>query len=287
MKPLPHRNRFGFTLIELLVVIAIIAILIGLLLPAIQKVREAASRAQCENNMKQIGVAFHNYAGSNGVLPYELQVSTRTNPPSSMMVNILPYVEQEMVYQAIVARGVGGAQPIKLYLCPSRRSISVGAKTDYCGAWNVQISEGTGHTYHSITNTTGGLPLSILSNLAGSSNTIMLSHKSMKIQNYIRDTASNDSGYATTDSAAGGGDHMRCADPYGGGSAANHGYTQDTSTVDENHMGGPHSGGSPVLCGDGSVHNYPYVYTNGGLSNVVTWQTLWAYDRTIACTVPQ
>jgi prepilin-type N-terminal cleavage/methylation domain-containing protein len=123
-------GRRGFTLIELLVVIAIIAILIGLLLPAVQKVREAAARSQCQNNVKQLNLAAMNYESANGVLPPGSHTTTKVGT----LPYLLPYIEQQAIFSQIpqetltVGSGAGywsglawGAanNHVKTFVCPS------------------------------------------------------------------------------------------------------------------------------------------------------------------------
>lgn len=161
------QRRAGFTLIELLVVIAIIAVLIGLLLPAVQKVREAAARMSCQNNLKQLGLAMHNYEGAAGKLP-TLYPFTAPNSSEqdykytwSVLAQLSPHLEQTNIYNTMdlaqmmyipptfeisAANQFAVVQKVKIFLCPSDlgESVSSAYGVQNMGSTNYVACHGNG-----------------------------------------------------------------------------------------------------------------------------------------------
>ncbi|MFL5241586.1 MAG: DUF1559 domain-containing protein [Gemmataceae bacterium] len=269
-----RRIRTGFTLIELLVVIAVIAVLIGLLLPAVQKVRETAARIQCANNLKQLGLGLHSYQNDIGRFPIDDQDNTSTG---TVYTSLLPYVEQGNNSPSVAA-------PVKLFLCPSRRATNVGPKDDYAAGhhpdwWYASLPYSgwysiLGGPYYpdhqggTITNYSG-VSLGLITNADGSSNTLLLAHKGLAPRYYSGGSppAQGNPNFTTdvTWFTGSGWEHHR--DP-------SRGFSRDSNQVPDMQelSGSPHSGGMPCLFADGSVHNLSYS------TNQVTVTQIWAWN---------
>ena len=154
------RHRPGFTLIELLVVIAIIAILIALLLPAVQQARESARRTQCKNNLKQIGLALHNYHDAHLTFPFGQEDNTKSYSAISQM---LPFLDQTPLYNQInfslphnhASNSQVRLTEIPAFRCPSDLPNPVPATG---GAINYMTNKGCGVIWRDATGTNAGLP---------------------------------------------------------------------------------------------------------------------------------
>jgi prepilin-type N-terminal cleavage/methylation domain-containing protein len=254
--PRSHRPQGrGFTLIELLVVIAIIAILIGLLLPAVQKVRAAAARMQCANNLKQIGLACYNFENNYQHLPGD--GGDAAAGYRGWMVCLLPYIEQTAVYNS----GNYYSSLIKTYVCPADpRGTSFFADASYGWSLTSYVAI-AGKTYGDNLGIITYTPNKVTDITDGTSNTIMVGERPPSIDAYwgwyaettnydeTSGAANTSQQYYTSNTGA------SCGSPpfyFGGPSNV-------TNPCSFNQLWSPHTGsGANFVLGDGSVRFISY-----------------------------
>jgi len=247
------RRWRGFTLIELLVVIAIIAVLIGLLLPAVQKVREAAARMSSQNNLKQIGIACHSYHDAKNRMALNGSNTSNYND-WCWAFQLLPYVEQDNIYR-LATQGSYSNAGIKPYLCPgrSRTQFSTGGGnlsvnggnapfTDYKINWDSWVNS-------SNNGPASGGPVITMANVTannGTSNTIFVGEGGMDTNMYTNTSASN-----WEEGIYSGG--------YGGTGRGSTTIRRDTKGQGQgDYWGSPFGSGCPFVMCDGSVRMISY-----------------------------
>jgi prepilin-type N-terminal cleavage/methylation domain-containing protein len=271
------RPRPAFTLIELLVVIAIIAVLIGLLLPAVQKTRETASRLRCRNHLKQLALAVHTYHESRGFFPTggndwsdyppTLTGGVPADPPAQKTgwaFQILPYLEQENVYR-LTDYARQRASVVAVYACPSRRGPTVvdaghGVRTliDYAGVTGPggeYPTSATGPWYGIIVRNRAGLVRAV-GVTDGLSNTMLFGEKRLDTTQYNTGAWHDDTGFSTGWDP----DIMRLT---------NYAWGRDQAGgVNGNEFGSAHPAGMNAAMGDGSVRMIRYGTTNAILNQL-------------------
>jgi prepilin-type N-terminal cleavage/methylation domain-containing protein/prepilin-type processing-associated H-X9-DG protein len=268
---MPHassRQRTAFTLIELLVVIAIIGILIGLLLPAVQKVREAAARLQCKNNLKQLGLGLHNYHNTYQSFPQPRGVGAEMNTftiNNGWPVKVMPYIEQDNLYMLTQTNWIAALPTIvPTFQCPAdARDGRDGKGATTIGTvsagltWYIGVTGSYGLNDASFTPANSGIfqpntsGIRIASITDGTSNTLMLGERPP-----AADLNFGWWGYSDYDNLLATQNYINfypgCPTP-GVFSPGN-----ITNNCDSNHFWSLHTGGSNWLFGDGSVHFLPY-----------------------------